>query len=29
MTYIELVNSVLIRLREEKVESVNDTEYSS
>ena len=29
MTYIEIVNSVLVRLREEKVDSVNDTEYSS
>ena len=29
MTYIEIVNSVLVRLREEKVEAVNENEYSS
>jgi len=29
MTYIEIVNSVLIRLREEKVDTVEETEYSS
>ena len=29
MTYIEIVNSVLVRLREEKVEAVNETEYST
>jgi hypothetical protein len=29
MTYIEIVNNVLVRLREEKVEAVNENEYSS
>jgi len=29
MTYIEIVNSVLVRLREETVETVNENEYSS
>ncbi len=29
MTYIEIVNSVLVRLREEKVATVNESEYSS
>ena len=29
MTYIDIVNSVLVRLREEKVEAVNENEYSS
>ena len=29
MTYIEIVNSVLVRLREEKVDAVNENEYSS
>jgi hypothetical protein len=29
MTYIELVNSVLVRLREEQVEAINENEYSS
>ena len=29
MTYIEIVNSVLVRLREEKVEAVNENEYST
>jgi len=29
MTYIEIVNSVLVRLREEKVDTVNENEYSS
>ena len=29
MTYIEIVNSVLVRLREETVEAVNENEYSS
>ena len=29
MTYIEIVNSVLVRLREEKVDTVNESEYSS
>ena len=29
MTYIEIVNSVLVRLREEKVDTVGENEYSS
>ena len=29
MTYIEIVNSVLVRLREEKVDTVEENEYSS
>jgi len=29
MTYIEIVNSVLVRLREEKVDTVQENEYSS
>ena len=29
MQYIDLVNSVLVRLRESKVTSVNDTAYSA
>ena len=29
MTYIEIVNSVLVRLREEKVETIDENEYSS
>ena len=29
MTYIEIVNSVLVRLREEKVETIEENEYSS
>jgi hypothetical protein len=29
MTYIEIVNSVLVRLREEPVEAVNENEYSA
>jgi len=29
MTYIEIVNSVLVRLREETVETINENEYSS
>jgi len=29
MTYIELVNNILIRLRERKVETVNETGYST
>ena len=29
MTYIEIVNSVLVRLREEKVDTIEENEYSS
>ena len=29
MTYIQIVNSVLVRLREEQVEAINENEYSS
>ena len=29
MTYIEIVNSVLVRLREEKVDTIDENEYSS
>jgi len=29
MTYVEIVNNVLVRLREEKVESVYESEYST
>tara|TARA_R110002111_G_scaffold257294_1_gene325434 strand:- start:28 stop:156 length:129 start_codon:yes stop_codon:yes gene_type:complete len=29
MTYLEIVNKVLVRLREEQVTSVSENEYSS